>query len=236
MGNPLPILDDGPFIERLRQIVPRDTLAWNHLRPGWEYLLWYHYEEMRRWNPRLSLIGPGTASEVVERHYSESLQALPLLADDVKSRRRTLVDVGSGAGFPGLILAASRIDLDVVLVEPNQRKCAFLEAALRRLRRVEKSLQRSNDERTAPLSCRVQSARVDGPIGRESGWPDSVDLITSRALAWNPRIHQSLSDRWPSARFLLWIGHQLPPMPSAAWVQRDLSLGRRGRIVEIAAE
>lgn len=224
MGSPLPHLDSDVFATRLRAVLPDDVLADANLRPGWTDLLWQHYEEMRRWNPKLSLVGPGTANEVVERHYGESLRALPLIASGASPVH--VLDVGTGGGFPGLVLAAARKDVDVVLMEPNLRKCSFLEAALRRVRKIDPS-----------LSCRVLSARVDGPVDEGQAasrrdWPDAVDLVTSRALAWNPRIHQSLLDRWPTARFLLWIGRELPDLPPAASVQQERRL-EHGRIVEI---
>ena len=221
MGSPLPHLTEHDFESRLRSALPADDLADSNLRPEWTDLLWQHYEEMRRWNPKLSLVGPGTAAEVVERHYVESLRALPLIrSGDAASIH--LLDVGTGGGFPGLVLAAARTDLDVVLVEPNSRKCSFLETALRRLRRTDPS-----------LSCRVLGARVDDPVDESLDWPDAVDLVTSRALAWNPRIHQSLLDRWPTVRFLLWIGREVPEVPPDASVEQHVSL-ERGRIVEIA--
>ena len=239
MGNPLPHLTQQAFEERLPDTAEPDR----RLRSGWKNLLWQHYEEMRRWNPKLSLVGPGTAHEIVERHYVESLKALPLLDGEPKTDQvLTVLDVGTGGGFPGLVLAAARTDLDVVLMEPNQRKCAFLEAALRRLRRAEAEAQTVGDSRTqrapSPLSCRVLNARVGDPADAapgtsDHGWPGNVDLVTSRAVAWTPELHQSLLDCWPNARFLLWIGREMPEMPSAASVERDILLDY-GRIVEIA--
>ena len=77
-----------------------------------------HYQELRRWNPSLSLVGPAAAADVVERHYAEALSGLPL----IPAGARVLVDVGSGAGFPGFVLAAARPELEVTLVEPRQRR------------------------------------------------------------------------------------------------------------------
>jgi 16S rRNA (guanine527-N7)-methyltransferase len=96
MGSPLPALDHDAFLERLSRSGGKELP-----RPAQE-ALWMHFQELRRWNPTVSLIGPGTALEVVERHYGEALAGLGLLPLDA----RTLLDVGSGAGFPGFVLAA----------------------------------------------------------------------------------------------------------------------------------
>src|SRR5436305_10950639 len=84
--------------------------------------LFAHYRELALWNRRTNLIGPGTAHEILARHYGESLAALPLLP---AAARRGL-DLGSGAGFPGLVLAAACPELKMTLVEARERKWAFL--------------------------------------------------------------------------------------------------------------
>src|SRR5438270_1152392 len=90
--------------------------------------LFAHYRELALWNRRTNLIGPGTAGEILARHYGESLAALPLLPPG--SRRG--LDLGSGAGFPGLVLAAAVPELEMTLVEARERKWAFLSAAVRK--------------------------------------------------------------------------------------------------------
>ncbi len=81
-------------------------------------------DELWRWQTIKNLVGPGTLAEVWTRHIADSLQ---LLAIEPQARR--WVDLGSGAGFPGLVLAialAERAGAHVHLVESNARKCAFL--------------------------------------------------------------------------------------------------------------
>jgi 16S rRNA (guanine527-N7)-methyltransferase len=154
--------------------------------------LYIHYQELALWNRRLSLIGPGTADEVVARHFGESLAALPLLLKGV----RKVVDVGSGAGFPGLVLAAARPGLDVTLVEARERKWSFLQAAARK----------------ASLPCRCLNARVQFPL--PAGLPESIDVLTARALKLPPEILGALARRMgPEGRFLLWVGEKDPEIP-----------------------
>ena len=63
------------------------------------------------------LIGPSEAERIWSRHIVNSAALLPFLP-----KRGTVIDVGSGAGLPGLVIAAARPDLDVTLVEPMERR------------------------------------------------------------------------------------------------------------------
>ena len=151
-----------------------------------------HYEELRRWNRRLNLVGPGTAGELLERHYGESLAALPL----VPPGARTGLDLGSGAGFPGLVLAAARPDLGMTLAEARERKWAFLLAAARK----------------ASLPCRCLNVRVRVPL--PAGLPESIDVITSRALRLDAETWRALAERLrEDGRVLLWAGEADPGLP-----------------------
>jgi 16S rRNA (guanine527-N7)-methyltransferase len=78
------------------------------------------------WQQRINLIGPATVAYVWDRHICDSLQLLPLLPKDV----RTIAELGSGAGIPGLVLAMAA-DLQAHLYESNGKKAAFLREAAR---------------------------------------------------------------------------------------------------------
>ncbi len=88
-----------------------------------------HLGLLRKWQRAVSLVGAATLKDPWRRHYLDSAQLLPLLPP----RARVVCDVGSGAGFPGLVLAI----LDQAggrqyhLVESSERKCAFLREANR---------------------------------------------------------------------------------------------------------
>lgn len=177
--------------------------------------LWCHYQELRRWNPRLSLIGPGTLSEVMSRHYGESLQALPFLAGG--SGR--LLDVGSGAGFPGLVIAACRRDLEVTLVEPRERKWTFLRTVTHR----------------AALSCHCLRARV--PPAAPEDLPVDVSWVTLRAVRLAPRDLATLARYLaPEARLLLWTGGDAPELPAGFQVGGSQLLpgSQKRRILEVS--
>jgi 16S rRNA (guanine527-N7)-methyltransferase len=151
-----------------------------------------HYEELRRWNRRTNLVGPGTAGEILDRHYGESLAALPLLPTGA----RTGLDLGSGAGFPGLVIAAARPDLEMTLAEARERKWAFLLAAARK----------------ASLPCRCLNVRVRIPL--PAGLPESLDILTSRALRLDEETWEVLAARLrEGGRVLLWVGERDPALP-----------------------
>ena len=87
---------------------------------------------LQKWQRRINLVGPATLNDLWTRHFLDSAQLHPLLAEALKSHRGqgVLYDLGSGAGFPGLALAIMAAGagkpLDVHLVESDKRKAAFL--------------------------------------------------------------------------------------------------------------
>ncbi len=177
-----------------------------------------HYKELSAWNQRLSLIGPGTVGEILERHYGESLAALPLIPAGVGLHG---LDIGSGAGFPGLVLAAARPHLEMALVEARERKWAFLSAAARK----------------ASLPCRCLNVRVAVPL--PAGLPASLDVVTARALKLEPDVLGALAERLgPEGRILLWVGDDVPPLPPGLAPARSVRIpgSRSRRILELLQE
>ena len=88
-----------------------------------------YLEELKLWNAKTNLTGLKTDRDIVIKHFLDSLAVLPFL-DGAAS----LVDLGSGAGFPGLVLKLARPHLALTLVEARQRKAAFLEYLAARFR------------------------------------------------------------------------------------------------------
>jgi 16S rRNA (guanine527-N7)-methyltransferase len=101
-------------------------------------ILQRHYELLLVWNRRLNLTTVTSLEEAVERHYAESL----ILAARIGSGR--IGDIGSGAGFPGFPVAAFHPSSQVVLVESDQRKAAFLREASDLVRNVRVQCVRAN--------------------------------------------------------------------------------------------
>ena len=114
-----------------------------------------------RWNATVNLVAARDSETVWDRHVADSLQLMPLLHPATARG----VDLGSGAGFPGLVLAlAAGIPFD--LIESDRRKAAFLRTAAQ--------------ETAAPVTvhaCRIEDAQVA-----------PAPLVTARALAPLPRL------------------------------------------------
>ncbi|HEX4956268.1 MAG TPA: RsmG family class I SAM-dependent methyltransferase [Thermoanaerobaculia bacterium] len=204
----LPELDVESFRRALASVSPlplsEPAVAALHL----------HYRELARWNRLVSLVSPAPPAEIFARHYGESLAALPL----VRPSDRRLLDLGSGAGFPGLVLAAALPGCHVTLVEVRQKKVAFLEMVLAK----------------AALPGRVLDVRVALPL--PAGLGSDVDLVTSRALRLDADLLAALAERLPpGARFLLWVGEQDPVVPQGWRVEREQPLAgsHHRRILEI---
>jgi 16S rRNA (guanine527-N7)-methyltransferase len=81
---------------------------------------------LQRWSERLNLVGRATLADPWRRHILDSAQLFPFVPEGTKN----LVDLGSGAGFPGLVLAILGVP-GVELIEADSRKCAFLREAAR---------------------------------------------------------------------------------------------------------
>ncbi len=211
MGAVLPALDRQQFDARLCRCSPEELPATARAQ------LYSHFRELSRWNRAVTLVGRGRPEEFVERHWGESLAALLLL----RGGERHLLDLGSGAGFPGLVLAAARPQLEVTLVEARQRKWAFLEAASRR----------------AALPCRCLNARVGRTL--PAGLPEEVDVVTSRALKLAPELLASVAARMsPEGIFLLWVGRASPPAPPGWGPGRSIPLpgSESRRIIELVRD
>ncbi|MCW5752489.1 MAG: 16S rRNA (guanine(527)-N(7))-methyltransferase RsmG [Alphaproteobacteria bacterium] len=121
-------------------------------------------ELLRRWQNAINLIGPATLADIWRRHFLDSWQLLPLAPPGA----RRWADLGSGAGFPGLVLAILGVP-DMHLVESDGRKCAFL-AEVARETRTNVQIHRARIETLAPLEADIITARALAPLERLLGW------------------------------------------------------------------
>lgn len=124
-----------------------------------------YVELLRSWNRRINLVGRTTIGDVWRRHILDSFQLFPLIPDGA----RTLVDLGSGAGLPGLVLALLGAP-GVVLIESDLRKAAFLREAIR-ITQAPARLLAGRSDRIAPFPADVITARAVAPL------PELLDIV-----------------------------------------------------------
>ena len=83
-----------------------------------------YYDLLISWQKKYNLVGPSTLKHIWERHFIDSAQLFSLLPEQQKDK--PIYDIGSGAGFPGMVLAIMGRK-DIVLCESSSKKCIFLE-------------------------------------------------------------------------------------------------------------
>jgi len=88
---------------------------------------WFYFSELEKWNRKMNLVAKAAEMDILETHFLDSLTLLPEISDG------PLLDVGSGAGFPGLVLKIARPALAVTLLEPRQKRVSFLQHVIRSL-------------------------------------------------------------------------------------------------------
>jgi 16S rRNA (guanine527-N7)-methyltransferase len=113
-------------------------------------------ELLKRWSGRINLVSRNTLGDLWRRHFLDSAQLLPFIPE----KTRSLVDLGSGAGFPGLVLAILGVP-GAELIESDKRKAVFLREAAR----------------IANTPVRIVDSRI------ETAKPHPADVVTARACA-----------------------------------------------------
>ena len=124
---------------------------------------------LQRWQKTINLVAPATLPDAWHRHFADSAQISAL----VPEAATTLVDIGSGAGFPGMVLAimlAERGNIRVTLIESDNRKSAFLREVARQVR----------------VAVDIRIGRIENPATRVN--LPAAEVVTSRALAPLPRL------------------------------------------------
>jgi 16S rRNA (guanine527-N7)-methyltransferase len=115
---------------------------------------------LRKWQKQINLVGAATLKDVWGRHFLDSAQLQIFSRKASDEKRLSWLDLGTGAGFPGLVLAILG-EPKVFLVEKNFKKCAFLRAAIR-----------ETDAMATVIPSRLENVA-----------PFPVDRVTARALA-----------------------------------------------------
>ncbi len=120
-----------------------------------------YQRELLLWNAKTNLISEKSSQEIITRHFLDSLTALQF----IDNRKARIIDIGSGAGFPGLPLKIACPTLQLYLLESNRKKVSFLKHIIRLLNLTE----------TVVLHERVEN------LIKNNKWKDFFDVVISRA-------------------------------------------------------
>ena len=160
MKNPTRSLADA-----LAELTQRAQLLGVSLEPAQLDRLSLFLDELAAYNQHTNMVARADPWTLVHDHVLDSLTLVPCI--ERTQAERKLVDIGSGAGFPGLVLALSVPDLEVVLSESIAKKARFLEAVISRLSLFPR--------------VQVRNDRAES-LGREPGMRGCFGLATARAV------------------------------------------------------
>lgn len=121
-----------------------------------------YYEMLQDWNEKMNLTAITDLEGVILKHFIDSLMVLKFLPD----KTRNLIDVGTGAGFPGLPLKIAKNELKVTLLDSLNKRLIFLESLKEKLK----------------LDFELVHARAE-ELGRKVDYREKFDVSTSRAVA-----------------------------------------------------
>jgi 16S rRNA (guanine527-N7)-methyltransferase len=173
------------------------------LSPSQISALHAHFELLWKWNQRMNLTSLRSPAEIITRHYSESIffgLHLPAAAGGI-----AILDLGSGAGFPGVPMAVLRPEWHVTLVESHQRKAVFLRESTRGVHNISIVARRAEsvEGRFDWLVARAvrlvdvlsQVPRLSSNVGLLIGEGDSAELRSRSAIEWSDPIRVPWGER-----------------------------------------
>jgi 16S rRNA (guanine527-N7)-methyltransferase len=152
-----------------------------------------HYLDLLlQWQKTINLVSPSTLADAWDRHFEDSLQLLKYIPNNVK----TICDIGSGAGFPGLVLAIERPDIAFHIVESDTRKCAFLRTVSRETSCQNVAIHNGRIENTIDdihadmVTCRALASLKKLIIYTKSQWDNNIDftLLSPKGANFNDEI------------------------------------------------
>lgn len=157
-----------------------------------------HWALLVRWNRTINLTARTDPREAAVRHYGESL----FLGQQITGR--TVADIGSGAGFPGIPVAILRSDWTVTLVESDKRKAVFLREATQSIPNIKVHLGRHDSLRQRFDWVVSRAVRPQDAIKAAAAWSQRIALIASAApTATNITWNQSITMPWPGSGVVL---------------------------------
>lgn len=184
------------------EVLERELRPWLSLSADQIFKLYTHYQFLERWNKKISLTSLEPGVELVIRHYCESLFLGAHLPAEHTGK---IVDVGSGAGFPGVPIAVLHADWAVTLVESVQRKAVFLRESTRHLGNVTVLAQRAEEidgcfdwliaRAVNPLEILSNVPRLAPKVGLLVGEQGLASLKNTTGIAWAESLRLPWGDR-----------------------------------------
>ena len=185
------------------ELLKKELQPWLTLSDDQVRHLWEHYEILLRWNERINLTSIPPGEEMVIRHYCESLffgAHMPVAPDAM-----SILDLGSGAGFPGIPMAILRPSWRITLLESHQRKAVFLRESARGLpntsvlaRRAESASGRFDWLASRGVDARdvlKNIPRLAPRVGLMLGEDDFSVIQSFSAIAWSNLVRLPWGDR-----------------------------------------
>jgi 16S rRNA (guanine527-N7)-methyltransferase len=156
-----------------------------------------------RWNSRMNLTAVRTPEEILSRHFVESIACAQRLPEGIGS----LLDFGSGAGFPGIPIALCRQEIAVTLAESQNKKAAFLQETVRTLglnasvfaKRAESLAELFDCVTLRAVDHMEQAVAAAANLIRNEGW---LAVLTTRTQIPLLRKSSGLSLRWMEPHLL----------------------------------
>jgi 16S rRNA (guanine527-N7)-methyltransferase len=135
-----------------------------------------YLDELEFWNANINLVSVRSSEEILWRHFADSLSGAKIISEG-RATKPAVIDLGTGAGFPGLAIKIALPHIELTLVESITKKCAFLEHMT---------------ERLALGGVRIYNERAEN-LGQETAHRGRYDFVLSRAVSkFSPNLEIAL--------------------------------------------
>lgn len=125
-----------------------------------------YLDELKKWNEKFNLIGPAIDEEIIKRHFLDSLSTVAAFPLTVNRQPSTVLDIGSGAGFPGVPLKIALPNISLTLLDSSKKKTEFLRHLCKKL----------------DIKAEIICDRAEN-VAKKSTHQNKYDFVTARAIA-----------------------------------------------------
>ena len=185
------------------ELIQKELQPWLTLSEDQVRHLWEHYEVLLRWNDRINLTSIPPGEEMVIRHYCESVFFGAHMPG--ASEAPSILDLGSGAGFPGVPIAILRPAWRITLLESHQRKAVFLRESTRGLPNISVLARRAESvpgrfdwvvsRGVDPKEVLKNVPRLARSVGLMLGEDDFSAIQSFQDIAWSKLVRLPWGDR-----------------------------------------